>query len=220
MIQRLLYLLSLLLISLVCFGQDPAHGWMSYAVGDISSTGADRITRLEMKWKVNNYPKKRSSAFFSPWFGMDTRDNKNLIQPVSPYFGYSHDADTVYPLEGAYAAYTEYYQWQPTHNKNSEMISATPGNVLHGSLVYTKNTDSYVLVIMNLATGDSTQQIVKAQNNKKYTIPYVVYEKTWPCDEYPPDELISFHDIVIECDFKDCTKEVRVFFLFFPSDCF
>ncbi len=55
--------------------QDPAGGWMAYAVGDISSTGADRITRLEMKWKVSDAPTSRSNAFYSPWFGMDPNDN-------------------------------------------------------------------------------------------------------------------------------------------------
>lgn len=125
--------------SVVAFSQDPAHGWMviylyslnirsesktpdnfysqAYAVGDISLTNAERITRLEMKWNVNNYPTKKSSAYYSPWFGMDTSDNMDLIQPVSPYFGYHPwDSDTRYPIEGGYLAYTEYYQWKPTHN--------------------------------------------------------------------------------------------------------
>ena len=31
--------------------QDPATGWMAYAVGTVPS-GTERITRLEMTWKV------------------------------------------------------------------------------------------------------------------------------------------------------------------------
>ena len=53
--------------------QDPATGWMAYAVGSVPST-VQRITRMEMYWQVNSDP-KRSSAFFSPWFGMDPDDN-------------------------------------------------------------------------------------------------------------------------------------------------
>ena len=48
--------------------QDPADGWMAYAVGTIPDQ-AERITRLEMTWKVGEEP-KHSFAFFSPWFGM------------------------------------------------------------------------------------------------------------------------------------------------------
>jgi hypothetical protein len=79
--------------------QDPANGWMAYAVGDISSTGAERITRLEMTWAVSESP-ARSRAFFAPWFGMDPADNLNLIQPVNPWGGDS------------WSMYTEYFQWR------------------------------------------------------------------------------------------------------------
>ena len=47
------------------FAQDPATGWVAYAVGNITATGAERITRLEMSWTVGSTP-KRSTAFFSP----------------------------------------------------------------------------------------------------------------------------------------------------------
>ena len=75
---------------------------MAYAVGDISSTGAERITRLEMTWTVGAEP-AHSSAFFSPWFGMDPADNLNLIQPVNPW-------SSGFLKGGNWAAYTEYYQ--------------------------------------------------------------------------------------------------------------
>ena len=66
--------------------QDPAHGWMAYAVGTMPH--GERITRLEMTWKVGAAP-RRSNAFFSPWFGMDPSDNLNLVQPVNPWSGSS-----------------------------------------------------------------------------------------------------------------------------------
>lgn len=47
--------------------QDPATGWMAYAVGALPD-GADRITRLEMTWRVGA-DASSSRAFYSPWFG-------------------------------------------------------------------------------------------------------------------------------------------------------
>ena len=47
--------------------QDPAGGWMAYAVGQLPSEH-ERITRLEMTWTVGKEP-RHSRAFFSPWFG-------------------------------------------------------------------------------------------------------------------------------------------------------
>ena len=44
--------------------QDPAEGWMAYAVGAMPSD-VTRITKLEMTWTVGKDP-KRSYAFFSP----------------------------------------------------------------------------------------------------------------------------------------------------------
>jgi hypothetical protein len=43
---------------------------------------------------------------------------------------------------------------------------------------------------------------------KKYVLPYVVYEKTFPCNTYPPDGVVKFTNISIECDGTDCTKGV------------
>jgi len=148
-----------------------------------------------MKWNVGQNP-KRSMAFFSPWFGMDPSDNLNLIQPVNPWMGSS------------WSYYTEYFQWSPEDNSNSDSYDIEPGQELHGTLVYDETTDSYQLTQTNTATGKTSQQTVKCQNGKKYTIPYVVYEKVWKCSAYPPDEKVTFHDIVIECDGKDCTKDV------------
>mmetsp|Transcript_22222 Transcript_22222/g.46156 ORF Transcript_22222/g.46156 Transcript_22222/m.46156 type:complete len:416 (-) Transcript_22222:98-1345(-) len=180
--------------------QDPASGWMAYAVGDISGTGAERITKLEMTWTVGAEPKK-SSAFFSPWFGMDPADNLNLIQPVNPWSGSAFRG-------GSWSAYTEYFQWSPTHNSNSPSFDVNPGDTLHGSLVYNEEDDSYTLTQTCLESGATSTQSVVAQSGKKYTVPYVVYEKTFPCADYPPDEIVTFSDIVMECDNVDCVDDV------------
>ena len=102
---------TLALILGLAAAQDPADGWMAYAVGSIPS-GVERITRMEMTWTVSKEPESRSGAFFSPWFGLDPQDNLNLIQPVNPWLGDS------------WAFYTEYFQWRPVHNSNSPNESA------------------------------------------------------------------------------------------------
>lgn len=175
--------------------QDPAEGWMAYAVGEIPSN-YERITRLEMTWTVSENP-SRSRAFFSPWFGMDPADNLNLIQPVNPWLGSN------------WAMYTEYYQWSPTHNSNSKQYTVKAGQTLNGKLIYDESSDSYTLSQTIVETGETSTQVVKCQNGKKYTLPYVVYEKTWPCRDYPKDGVVKFRDIVAECDGKDCTEDIN-----------
>ncbi len=184
-------LLSLFLISsffLLTSAQDPADGWMAYAVGSIPSN-YERITRLEMTWTVGKTP-ALSNAFFSPWFGMDPGDNLNLIQPVNPWTSES------------WSMYTEYYQWSPEDNSNSKEFEVHAGQTLHGSLVYSPERDSYTLKQRIVETGDTSSQVVKCQHGKKYNIPYVVYEKTFPCHTYPPDQIVTFRNIIIECDGK------------------
>ena len=105
--------------------------------------------------------------------------------------------------------YTEYFQWSPTHNSNSDSHEVQPGQTLHGSLVYDEESDSYTLTQEIVETGVTSSQVVKCQNGKKYTVPYVVYEKTFPCRDYPPDEKVVFENITIECDGKDCKDQVQ-----------
>merc|ERR1711990_37757 len=112
------------LLSSSTTAQDPAQGWMAYAVGQVPE-GTERITRMEMQWKVGAEPRK-SSAFFSPWFGMDPADNLNLIQPVNPWQGGI--------FGGHWSMYTEYFQWSPTHNSNSPSKNVEAGRTLKGSL--------------------------------------------------------------------------------------
>jgi hypothetical protein len=192
--MKIAILLLVAALPLAVFAQDPADGWMAYAVGKIPS-GYERITRLEMTWTVSDQPRS-SFAFFSPWFGMDPSDNLNLIQPVNPWSG------------SAWSMYTEYYQWSPEDNSNSQQISVKAGQTLHGSLVYSSSTDSYELTQTVVETGKTSKQEVKCQSGKKYNIPYVVYEKTFPCKDYPPNGNVTFRDIVAECDGKDCAKDI------------
>uniref|UniRef100_A0A7S3F1E2 Uncharacterized protein n=1 Tax=Haptolina ericina TaxID=156174 RepID=A0A7S3F1E2_9EUKA len=159
---------------------------MAYAVGALPSSVL-RITRLEMTWQVGAAP-ARSYAFFSPWFGMDPLDNLNLIQPVNPWGGRS------------WSMYTEYYQWRPSHNSNSIQKPVLSGQTLKGSLVYDASSDSYELSQTVLETGVTSSQVVPCQNGKKFLVPYIVYEKVFPCRSYPPDGVVTFRNITMECE--------------------
>ena len=173
---------------------------MAYAVGTVPAD-TTRITRMQMTWKVGENPTTSSGAFYSPWFGMDPSDNLNLIQPVNPWLG------------NGWSMYTEYFQWSPEDNSNSEQNDVEAGQTLQGTLTYDTSSDSYLLNQTILETGVSSTQTVKCQNGKKYNLPYVVYEKTWPCADYPPDGVVTFYDIQVECDSKDCTKDMKVSWL-------
>ncbi|KEG14064.1 hypothetical protein DQ04_00641080 [Trypanosoma grayi] len=133
-----------------------------------------------------------SDAFFSPWLGMDTTDNMNLLQLVNPWSGNS------------WGFYTEYYQWSPTENINSNFRGTVAGHTLYGSLTY-NGDQTYTLMQRDLNTGDySTMQIpVQKYANgtyKNYTIPYIVYEKVADCQDYPPDEAVNFYEISLYCN--------------------
>lgn len=177
------------------YAQDPADGWMAYAVGSIPEK-YDRITKLKMTWTVGEKPRD-SFAFFSPWFGMDPSDNLNLVQPVNPWSG------------RRWSMYTEYFQWSPVHNSNSDQYDVEAGQNLTGEITYDESSDSYTLTQTIVETGDVSSQIVKCQDGKKYTVPYVVYEKVFACKDYPPDEIVTFRDIEIECDGQDCREDVE-----------
>jgi hypothetical protein len=89
-------LLLLAAAAVAVTAQDPAEGWLGYAQA-VSPTGAGRITFAEAYW-VNLQTPVDGGAFWSPWFGVETSDNLNLLQPVNPWVGDS------------YSIYNEYFQ--------------------------------------------------------------------------------------------------------------
>ena len=200
--------------------QDPAGGWMAYAVGQVPA-GTERITKLEMSWVVSGGPQDppHGRAFYSPWFGMDPADNLNLIQPVNPWSGHAWSMYTSVPCPPLHSkspltphptlCASEYFQWRPEDNRNSHAVGVKSGQTLRGYLHYIEASDSYNLTQSVVETGAISTQIVKCQAGKKYTLPYVVYEKLFPCRSYPPAEKVVFTDIVAECDGKDCAASIQ-----------
>lgn len=178
-------------LAATALAQDPPQGWLSYATA--SCPPGQRITKFSGTWDVlGNAP--ASAAFYSPWIGMDTTDNLNLLQPVNPWMGQS------------WSFYTEYFQWSPEDNSNSQSVPTTSGHKLKGSITWNGNqAQSYT--ILQRDTNDQTHstqtinvQRDQAGQHKNYTILYVVFEKVAQCPDYPPNEKISFHDLQVECN--------------------
>jgi hypothetical protein len=187
--MRAVCFLVVAILSNLCGAQDPAQGWLAYAEGVYP--GATRITSVEAKWVVPDNP-KRGGAFFSPWFGIESSDNLNLIQPVNPWSGDS------------WSIYNEYYQWKPTHNQNSDAVNVKAGDVVYGKVTYNPNTNAYDMYHSDLNSGKSVNMSVPIQKidgqYKLFTIIYFVFEKVWACDQYPPNNQVTFYDIVVEYD--------------------
>jgi len=186
-IMRSLVVFSLLAIVVSVWAQDPAKGWLGYAKGVYPA--GKRITYIEAKWKVPDNP-KRDGAFFSPWFGIETSDNLNLIQPVNPW------------SSNHWEIYNEYFQWKPVHNENSASHNVKAGDIVFGSVTYTDQ--AYEIVHTNLADKWSVKTTIPVQKledqYKNYTIIYFVFEKVYACSYYPPNNEVTFFDIKVQYD--------------------
>jgi len=193
-------LLGVLLLVVFLWGvvenKDPAQGWMGYATAQYPA--GSRLTYIEAKWKVPNNP-VYGGAFFSPWFGIESSDNMNLIQPVNPWNSYS------------WLIYNEYYQWEPTYNFDSDMHVVQPGDVLFGSVRYSPGNNSYVVFHADLNDGWGVYSTIPIQfwngGYKNYTLAYFVMEKVWNCNQYPPDGIVTFYDIKVEYDNAPVTPQ-------------
>ena len=191
LVSAIMRCFSTALLMTLAVAQDPAEGWMAYAISSLPSS-VERVTRLEMTWTVGQAP-TWSWAFFPPWFGMDPADNLNLTQPVNHWSG------------RAWSMYTEYYQWSEEHKSNSRSYTVQAGQTLHGALVYSAADDSYTLSQTVVETGETSSQVVQCQSGKKFVVPYVVYERVFSCYTFPGDGKVSFRNVIVECDGTDCT---------------
>jgi len=175
--------------------QDPAPGWLAYAM----QTAPGRLTHAEMKWKVLGNPSE-GGAFYSPWFGIESYDNLNLIQPVNPWVG------------NGWEMYIEYYQWSPEYNYDSDSNNVNPGDVLWGRVDYEPTNSSYNIIHTNLNSGWSVTSSIPIQTDdsgqpKNFNITYIVFEKDADCAQYPPDKIVTFYDIAIEYDNQPITPQ-------------
>jgi len=183
-----------LLLSLCVFTEadDPANGWLGYALGKNPNGGNDPITFIEAWWTNLQEPTNKN-CFYSPWFGIETSDNKNLLQPVNPW------------ENREWSIYNEYFQWSPTHNQNSRSHVVYPGDLIYGSVTYQAASNSYNLYHADQTKGHewSVNMTIGVQQErdgdyKTYNMIYVVFEKVCSqCDMYPPDDKVTFHNISV-----------------------
>ena len=130
---------------------------LSYATA-VAPAGAKRVTSFTGQWKVGAKP-PNSGSFYSPWIGMDTTNNLNLIQPVGPW-----------GVSGSnWVGYTEWFQWKPEKNTNSRQFNVQPGETLFGSMVYIPAIDSYNLT-QRSSSGGYSAQIVPVIAGQDYTV--------------------------------------------------
>jgi len=204
---------AVLAVLLVCLpfilAQDPADGWLGYAMATSDSGGI--ITYIEGKWVVPDDPQE-GGAFFSPWFGIEASDNLNLIQPVNPWVGDSWEI------------YNEYFQWEPEYNYNSDSNTVQAGDVLFGSVKYDAKSQSYIVYHSDMTSGWSVTSTIQIQqddngNYKNYTIAYFVMEKEWDCSQYPPNNQVTFYDIEIQYDGKTVTPDWTTGYVDDVCDC-
>eukprot|EP01013_Petalomonas_cantuscygni_P014810 TRINITY_DN3034_c0_g1_i1.p1 TRINITY_DN3034_c0_g1~~TRINITY_DN3034_c0_g1_i1.p1 ORF type:complete len:275 (-),score=57.58 TRINITY_DN3034_c0_g1_i1:461-1285(-) len=186
------------LVSAVIFAtaQDPAEGWLGYAKA-VNPNRRGIITYAAATWTNCDDP-KHWGAFFSPWFGIETSDNLNLVQPVNPWSGYS------------WSIYNEYFQWSPTNNKNSDSTPSSAGDTIFGSVTYDRSARAYHMVHTNLNTSRTVNMTVPVQKDangqdKTFTMAYFVFEKSWPCYMYPPSGEVVFRNIQMEYDGEPVT---------------
>lgn len=178
-------------LAVLIAAQDPAPGWLAYATAQCPA--GTRITHMEAKWKVGVNPPE-SFAFFSPWFGIDTTDNLNLLQPVNPWMG------------SGWSMYTEYYQWSPSNNVDSNQYNVNAGDQLWGQVTFDgEDKQSYTLKQTDVTTGQTSQMTIPVQrgsdgNHKNYTVQYIVYEKVAQCYQYGSDQKVTFEDIIVYCN--------------------
>jgi len=175
--------------------QDPAPGWLAYAM----ATHSGRLTHMEAKWKVLGTPAE-GGAFYSPWFGIESYDNLNLIQPVNPWTG------------DGWQMYIEYFQWSPEYNFDSDMNSVNTGDVLWGRVDWVAENSSYNVAHTDMNSGWSVEASIPAQTDdsgqpKNFNISYLVFEKDADCSQYPPEGIVTFYDIAISYDGKTITPQ-------------
>lgn len=188
---RLLSAIALACLIGAVAAQDPAPGWLAYATA--TCPAGQRITHMEADWTVLDNPTP-SGAFFSPWFGIDTTSNLNLLQPVNPWFGSS------------WSIYTEYFQWSPVNNQDSQQMSTSAGNQLHGEVTFQgASAQSYKLSQTDKTASQTSSMTIPVQQNsaggyKNYTVMYIVFEKVAQCWQYPPNGKVTFRNIKVYCN--------------------
>ena len=157
-------------------GQDPASSWLGYAKAVQRNNSSEAIiTQIEVYWENPSNP-TRDGCRFCPWFGIETSDNYNLIQPVNVW---DNDED-----ENDWIVMNEYFQWHPEHDEQSKTVSTSAGDLIYARITYNGDAkQSYLMHVENMRTNDYVETTIDVQEEdgkyKNYTIAYFVFEHPW-----------------------------------------
>jgi len=177
--------------------QDPAQGWLAYAKGVNPAGSTEPITYFEAYWTNLKAPADKSpTCFYAPWYGIETSDNLNLIQPVNAW----NDGGSM-----KWCLMNYYFQWSPQHVTQGRKMYPVAADSLYASVTFHEASQSYMMYSEILTNGhkDTSNLTIPVQKDhkgdyKKYTIVYVVFEKICHrCDEYPADDIVTYHNISV-----------------------
>ena len=120
---------------------------------------------------------------------IESKSNLDLIQPVLPWLGNS------------WVGYTEHFDWNGGTNKNSRMIDVRAGDVMHGTVTYNPQENSYTQTQTNTRTGETSSMDVPVTDNETFEHFWIVLEKVPEvCSQLPPSGTVTFYDIIVEYD--------------------
>lgn len=97
---------------------------------------------------------QRGGSFFSPWFGIESSDNLDLIQPVNPWTG------------SGWEIYNEVFEWSPEHNFNSEAHGVRAGDTVYGRVTFAPENHTYTMYHSSLADGWSVTNSIPIQRTR------------------------------------------------------
>ena len=179
LVSAIMRCLSTALLIALAAAQDPAEGWMAYAMSSLPSS-VERITRLEMGFllAVVRHGSRRQSQLDSASEPLE----RKCVVDVHRVLSVVSRAQQQFPeLHGAGR-------------------TDTPRRV--GVQLRTIRTPSARRLWRQARRA---LRSFSASLGKKFVVPYVVYERVFSCYTYPGDGKVSFQNINVECDGTDCT---------------
>jgi len=185
--------LSVLVISfsVQALAGDPADSWLSYAAYSAGPNAT--ITMLNATWKVPSMPKTLSGSNAPGWwFGVQSADgNGALIQPILAFA----DGPPVYTI------FNGVYDWNDGSWYQSDSAQVNPGQTIYGSVLFTRATNTYTMLIGCKETGWSVTSTKKVRQGQVESVAYFVVEhQPDTCAAYPADGEMTFTNIYMEVE--------------------
>jgi hypothetical protein len=192
--------IAVLVCALLLCSPAEAQGWVAAAWAECPT--GQSITRFEGRWRVPPSPShskpKGHFEMYSPWIGLENTGGVNLYQPVLEWHG----------AENRWRILSAYFESFPFRFNTSQFVESHSGHVIHGVMkaVTSPQNASYTKYIVEAYDETAGTKSVldptwpRQPGYGKYSTAFVVFEKQWPCDYYPPSKRLLFYDLALECD--------------------